>query len=333
MTSNTTQAVVFRETGDSSVLSIEALDLSPPAAGEVQIRVEAIGLNRAEIMFREGAYLEQPVFPARMGYEAAGVVTALGDGVSGFELGQRVSTIPAFSMGVHGVYAHMANVPAHAVSAYPDRLSPREGASIWMQYVTAWGGLIARGGLASGKTVIITAASSSVGLASIQLARAEGATVIATTRGGSKVEALKTAGAHHVIQTDTENLVERVQEITQGQGADIAFDPVAGPIVDELAQAMGARGRIILYGLLDTRPVNVPLFPMLAKGVSLIGYTLFEITQDPEALEAAKAYLYSRLDDGAITPILDKDFAFEDIAKAQDYMASNQQIGKITVSV
>jgi NADPH2:quinone reductase len=246
--------VVFHETGDAHVLKIEDQPVCEPGAGEVRINVAAIGLNRAEIMFRRGQYLEQPQFPSRLGYEASGVVDALGPGVEGLNVGDRVSTIPAFSMVQYGVCGESAIVPAHAVAAYPENLSPAEGTSIWMQYMTAYGALVNYGKLKQGDVVLITAASSSVGLAAIQMVKAANATAIASTRGAGKKQALLDAGADHVIVTDEENLVERVMAITASNGATILFDPVAGPMLTTLAQATARGGTIFVYGALAPAP-------------------------------------------------------------------------------
>ena len=139
--------VRFYETGGPEVLKIEELPLVEPGEGEVRLAVEAIGLNRAEVMFRQGQYLENPELPSRLGYEAAGIIDAVGPGVSGVRIGDRVSTIPSFSIGTYGVYGESAVVPAYAVAQYPDNLSPVEGAAIWMQYLTAFGALIEFGQL------------------------------------------------------------------------------------------------------------------------------------------------------------------------------------------
>ena len=120
--------VRFHQTGPAEVLRIEDLPQQQPKEGEVRLRVEAIGLNRAEIMFRTGTYLETPAFPARLGLEAAGVVDGVGQGVTGMKIGDRVSTVPSFSMSSHGVYGEAAIVPAHAVVRYPHNLTPVEGA-------------------------------------------------------------------------------------------------------------------------------------------------------------------------------------------------------------
>jgi len=323
--------VVFHEIGDADVLKIEDQPLVEPGEGEVRIRVEAIGLNRAEVMFRRGQYLEQPSFPSRLGYEASGVVDALGPGVEGLSIGDRVSTIPAFSMVQYGVYGESAVVPAHAVAAYPENLSPAEGASIWMQYMTAYGAIVDYGQLKAGDIVLIPAASSSVGLASIQIVKAANAMAIATTRGSSKKQALLDAGADHVIVTDEENLPERVMALTGGQGANIVFDPVAGPMLTALAQATARGGTIFVYGALAPQPTPYPLLEALGKGLSIQGYTLFEITGEPARMARAKQFVYQGLASGDLKPVVASTFSLDDIVDAHRYMESNQQIGKIIV--
>ena len=211
--------VRFHEVGSADVLKLEELPLAEPGQGEVRLKVEAIGLNRAEVMFRQGQYLQRPQFPSRIGYEAAGVVDAVGPGVGDVRIGERVSTIPSFSMDQYGVYGESAIVPAYAVARYPDNLTPVEGTAIWMQYLTAFGALVEFGRIQKGDPVLITAASSSVGLAAIQVARAAGALAIATTRGADKKQFLIAAGADQVIVSDEEKLAERVMALTAGNGA------------------------------------------------------------------------------------------------------------------
>ncbi len=327
------KVVRFHNTGGPEVLKVEDLPLTDPGRGEVRLKVEAIGLNRAEIMFREGHYLETPAFPSRLGYEAAGIVDAVGAGCSGIKVGDRVSTIPSFSIGKYGVYGETATVPAYAAAHYPENLSPVEGAAIWMQYLTAFGALIEFGGLHRGDVVLITAASSSVGLAAIQLTKAAGALAIATTRGTDKKQFLFDAGADRVIVTKDEDLAEGVKEITNGKGARLVFDPIGGPFLEKLAEAAAPGATIFEYGALSPEPTPFPLFPSLAKGLSVRGYTLFEIVKNPETLARGKQYIYHGLGSGVLHPIIDRTFPLKAIADAHRYMESNQQRGKIVVTV
>lgn len=325
--------VRFHETGGPEVLQLEELPLAEPAQGEVRIKVEAIGLNRAEIMFRKGQYLETPQFPSRLGYESAGIIDAVGPDITDFKIGDRVSTIPSFPMGQYGVYGESAIVPTYAAAKYPITLSASEGAAIWMQYMTAFGALIEYGRVKQGEAVLITAASSSVGLAAIQIVKAVGGLAIATTRGADKKAFLLEAGADHVIVTDEEDLVERGMALTAGKGVRMVFDPVAGPLLEQLAAVTAPGGIIFEYGALAPHPTPFPLFPALAKGLTVRGYTLFEIVKNPEMLKRGKAYIYKGLESGALKPIIDRTFLLADIVEAHRYMASNQQKGKIVITV
>jgi len=327
------KVVRFHETGGADVLKVEDLPLIEPGEGEVRLKVEAIGLNRAEVMFRRGQYLQNPELPSRLGYEAAGIIDAVGPGIGAIQIGGRVSTIPSFSMGKYGVYGESAIVPDSAVARYPDNLSAIEGAAIWMQYLTTFGALIEFGQLKKDDSVLITAASSSVGLAAIQITKAAGALAIATTRGADKKQFLLDAGADHVIVTDKEDLPESVIAITSGKGASIIFDPVAGPLLEKLADAAASGAIIFEYGALDPAPTIFPLFSTLAKGLTVRGYTLFEIVRDPEKLARGKKYVYDGLQSGALKPIIDRTFPLDAIAEAHQYMESNQQKGKIVVTV
>ncbi len=152
MAAKTARTVRFHETGDASVLKIEDLPLEEPGENEIRIKVEALGLNRAEVAFRYGAYLEQPELPSRLGYEAAGTVDAVGAGVEGFEVGDKVGTIPSFSMNQYGVYGEYATVPVHSVTTSPAGFDARQSASIWMQYLTAWGAMVPLGNLQAAST-------------------------------------------------------------------------------------------------------------------------------------------------------------------------------------
>jgi NADPH:quinone reductase-like Zn-dependent oxidoreductase len=223
--------------------------------------------------------------------------------------------------------------PAAALGEYPANLSPVEGAAIWMQYLTAYGALIAIAHLAKDDFVVIPAASSSVGIAAIEIAKAEGAISIATTRTSHKKADLLSLGANHVIATEEEDLVARVNQITGGKGARVIFDPVAGPTLEKLAEAAAVGGTIFEYGVLSMQPTPYPLFVALGKGLNIRGYTLMEFTSNPEKLAAAKKYIYDRLADGRFRPKVAKTFPFTQAVEAYKYLESNAQIGKVVITV
>ncbi|HEY3595805.1 MAG TPA: zinc-dependent alcohol dehydrogenase family protein, partial [Polyangiaceae bacterium] len=302
-----------------------------PAAGEVRLSVQAIGLNRAEALFRRGQYTQKPEFPSRIGYDAVGVVDAVGPEVDGVRVGARVATVPAFLMSRHGVYSESAVVPAHAIVPWPEGLEAEQAAGLWTAWLTVWGGLVKEGELRSGQWVLLTAAASSVGLAAIQTARAEGAKTIATTRKAAKREALLRAGADHVIVTETEDVVARVLEITWGHGADILFDAIAGPGLETLTQAMAMRGRVILYGYLGGLSTPLPLVPMLRKALTVRAHSIFHTTGDVKIMAEATGYVVAGVRRGAFRPPIDRVFSLEDIVEAHRYLEGSEQVGKIVV--
>ena len=333
--------VRFHDLGDPEVLQIEDEPSVTPGPGEVRLNVQAIGLNRADILFRQGMYLEEPLLPSRLGYEAAGVIEAVGNGVTEHKVGDRVSTIPAFSVRHYGVYGDSAIVPADAVSSYPPNLLPIEAAAIWMQYLTGYFALFELGRLQSGQHVLITAATSSTGYAAIQMANATGAISIATTRKKGKKQNLLNAGAHHVVVTEEENLVDRVMQITGGKGAEVIYDPIAGPGLMSLGEAVALRGTIVVYGVLMPEPTHFPVYSAFIRSFDFHVYKIFDFAGNPalhlprnkEAFNRGKSYVYDSLAMGKFKPIMDRTFPLKDIVEAHRYMESNQQNGKIVVTV
>src|ERR1700744_3482574 len=223
------RVIQFSKAGAPDVLQFLDVTAREPLANEVRIKVKAIGVNRAESMWRVDDYIEPVTFPAVLGYEAAGIVDAVGPGVKNVKVGDDVNVIPSFSMNQYGTYGEVVIVPEHAVVAHPKSLSYAEGASIWMMFVTAYSALIEDAKVKAGDFVIIPAASSSVGLAAIQIVNYAGATPIALTRTSEKKQRLHEAGAQHVIATHEQDLLAEVMRITHGNGARVAFEPVGGP--------------------------------------------------------------------------------------------------------
>jgi NADPH:quinone reductase-like Zn-dependent oxidoreductase len=325
--------VRFHQYGDPSVLKIEDLDVPPPPADEVQIEVKSIGLNRAEVMFRAHAYLQEAQFPSRLGYEAAGIVKTVGASVTGFKKGDVVSLIPPTDIARWGTYGELANVPARNLVKHPENISFEVAAASWMQYVTTWGALIEQAKLSTGDFVIVTAASSSVGIAAFQIAKAMGATIIATTRSRAKRQALIEHGADHVVVTDEEDLVARVMELTSGVGGRVVFDPVGGSSFIPLTESMARGGILLEYGALSTEPTPFPQFTVLGKSLTLKGYLNGEITNNEAALERAKAFITKGLSSGQLKPVIARTFRLEQIQEATRFLESNAQIGKVVVNV
>ena len=327
------RGVRFHQTGGPDVLKIEQVDVPAPGAGEVRIRVKALGLNRAEAMFRAGAYLEDPVFPAQLGYEAAGTIDAVGPDVTAFQVDDTVSVVPAFHFADYGMYGDLVLAPARATAKHPETLDWASAAATWMQYLTAWGGLIDIAKLAANDFVLIPAASSSVGLAAIQIANQVGATPVALTRTSTKKAELTEAGAAHVIATDEQDLVQEVMRLTDGKGARVVFDPVGGPTFAKLTKATAVGGIILLYGALSEEATPLPLFDVLGRRQTIRGYVLFEFTSDDAKLAQGRDFVLAGLASGALRPKIAKTFSFDQIVEAHRYLESNTQIGKVVVLV
>jgi NADPH:quinone reductase-like Zn-dependent oxidoreductase len=325
------KAIRFNQLGGPEVLHFEDLPKRQPGPGEVLLKVEAVGLNRAESLYFHGHYMEKVNVPSGLGYEALGKVAAVGPQVDPTLVGKRFGTIPGFSMNKFPVLAEEAVVPASVLAAVPDSFSAIEGAAVWMQYCTAYGALVTFGKVATGDSVIITAASSSVGLAAIQIVKAQGGISIATTRTSAKKDQLLTLGADHVIVTEEDDLVARVKAITGGKGARIVFDPVGGDYINTLAQATANGGVIFLYGGLSGKPTPFP-FAAFGRTIGMFGYTFGELRGTPE-WETMKKYIYDRLADGSFKPKIARTFPFDQTVEAYRYLESNQQIGKVVITL
>ncbi|MFH0522445.1 zinc-dependent alcohol dehydrogenase family protein [Streptomyces sp. M41] len=324
------RAVLFHELGGPDVLKLEEVPIAAPGAGEVQVRVHAIGLNRAEALFRSGGYYYQPTLPgSRLGFEAAGTIEAVGRGVESFAPGDAVSILSDQEMSRHGVYADHVNVPAHALVRRLAMMDAVAGAAVWTAYLTAYGALVEVGRLRSGDRVLITAASSSVGLAAIQIANHLGAVPIAVTRNPTKSKRLRMAGAAHVITTEEDDFLSQVHAVTDGQGAAIVFDAVAGPALAQTATAVAAGGSLIVYGWLDARPAPLPLnWPL-----NIHGFAVDFVTGVPARMARAQAFVEAGLRAGTLTPVIDSTFDLTDIVQAHRHLESNQQVGKTVVTV
>ena len=327
-----TRVIRVHELGGPEVLQVEEMDIGDPGPGEVRIRVSAVGLNRSEAMYRAGRYPIQPQLPSLIGYEGVGTIEAVGAGVESYQEGDRVCVLPMIHQGQYGIWGERAIVPARILLPAPPFLSDAEAASIWMQYMTAFA-LVEVANVGLDDAVIVRAASSSVGLAAIQLTNWAGGVSIAATRTNEKADALRAEGAAHVIATDEEDLVARTMEITGGRGAYVAFDPVGGPYVETLANALRERGILFVYGGLSETATPYPHWPMAFKGCSMRGWVASEIWNHPHRFERARATILAGLAGGQLKPVIAREFkGLEALREANEYLESNQQVGKVVVT-
>ncbi len=325
--------VRFHRHGGPEVLTIEDIDVPPPGPGEIRIRTKALGLNRAEALFRSGSYIEQARFPSGIGLEAAGLIDRVGAGVEGFSPGDAVSLVPPRSMVSWPMHGEIVIAPAELAVKHPPMLGWDAAAASWMQYLTAYGALIDLARIKHGEYVVITAASSSVGLAAIQVANRLAAIPIAVTRTARKAAALREAGAAHVVASSEEDIEARLNDIAGDGGIRVVFDAVGGPAFMPLTAAMTRGGILINYGGQSSEATPFPFFNVLSKGLTLRGYLVHEVTGDPARLAAAKTFVLEGLSDGSLKPIIARTFPFHEIAEAHRYLESNEQFGKVVVTL
>ncbi|MGW2745751.1 zinc-dependent alcohol dehydrogenase family protein [Streptomyces sp. NPDC001450] len=325
------RTVLFHELGGPDVLTVEEVELPDPGPGEVLVKVEALGLNRAEALFRAGTYYYRPTLPAsRNGYEAAGEVEAVGEGVTAFAPGDPVLSAANFELSAHGVYGDRVVLPESALFPRPAGVDAVTGAAAWVTYTTAYGALVERAGLVPGHQVLITGASSGVGTAAIQVVRRAGAVPIVTTRTEAKRRQLLDLGAEHVIVSAGEDVVKEARRLTGGRGADIVLDAIGGAGFAELGGAVVQDGTLVSYGWLDERPILLPRqWPLTVHG-----YANSALTGTAEGRHRAAHYLASGLADGTLRPVVGE--VFDGLGRMRDahrLMESNRHTGKIVVRV
>ncbi|MDP3175445.1 MAG: zinc-dependent alcohol dehydrogenase family protein [Phenylobacterium sp.] len=325
------RVVRFHETGGPEVLRVETLDAGEPGPGEALVRIEAIGLNRAEAARRGGHYIVKPPLPARLGAEATGVIVKLGPDSGDWAVGDAICTTPNGGLVQPGVYASEVVLPLAGMLRRPEGLAPEQAASVWVAFFTAWGGMVETGGLAKGEFVIIPAASSGVGLAAVQIASDLGAIPIAATRRSDKAQALRDAGAAHVVATEEQDLKAEVARITDGKGVRLIFDPVAGPFAETLFECLTDDGVLMIYGGMANLPATFPRQLAIRRNLTMRGYNFFTMLNDPARRAAAYDYIWARLKDGRFRMPVAKVFALEDVVEAHRYLESNQHVGKVVM--
>ncbi|MEL6402380.1 MAG: zinc-dependent alcohol dehydrogenase family protein [Cyanobacteria bacterium J06626_4] len=331
--------VRIHQFGGVEGLNVDEVDVGAPAPGEVTIAVEAIGINRADLLLRQDLYIESPELPSRISYDAAGRVTAVGEGVTGFSVGDKVMTIPAFLQSEYGVCGEDVNVPTEALWPWPDTLSAEEAACVGVQYTTVYIGLDEVGGAKRGDRVLLPAATGGVGLAAVEVAHELGLEIIATTRTAAKADLIREYGAQHVVITNDEDLETRVCEITGGEGVKTIFDPIAGKSVETSIACLARDGNLVLYGAIDLENPTLPILEIIRKNATISAYTVFAYVgsrglgyeQRQDLVQRAQDFLVPRLADGRLKPKVSKVFDLEDVAEAHTYLDEQNMAGKVVL--
>jgi len=302
-----------------------ALTVEPPAApgpGEVRLCVQAFALNWGDMdLMLDNYSFSFPRFPARVGIEAAGVIDAVGPGVTDRRIGDRVGTLPYFYAN-RGVSGDQAIVDARYLAPTPDGVDKVTAASIWMQYLTAYYPLCEITPVGPGSHVLITAGTSTAGAAAIAIARMRGATIITTTRDAANAAYLQGLGADHVLVTGQEPLVDQMRALTGGKGVDLAFDPVGAGLIGDYAAALAKGARIYFYGTLDTQAPTLPLMNMFQANAVFHPYSVFNYVEDDDARARGIAFVTGAIADGRLLPHVDRVFPMEGYRDAFDYLRS-----------
>jgi NADPH2:quinone reductase len=323
------RAWVVKELGDpSEVLHLEELAKPQPDSGEVLIQVEAVALNFFDILLCQGKYQEKPSLPFTPGAEISGTITSVGEGVS-LKVGQRVLATPPLPS---GGLAEWVSVPEDYVYPIPDSLSWNEAASMFITYQTAYYALHRCANIQPGEVLLVHAGSGGVGSAAIQLGCAAGARVFATAGGTEKVKICKNLGAEVAIDYLTEDFADIVKKVTGGRGANVIFDPVGGDTFDRSRKCIAFEGRLLVIGFAGGRIANAPTNHALVKNYSVVGvhWGLFRRLM-PERVVEAHNHLMALYEQGAIRPVVYREFPFEELPKALNLLANRKTWGKLIV--
>ena len=338
-----TNAWSFDRMGGPEVLELAACDLKEPAPGEVLVKLRAIGLNRSDLLYMAGRYLTRPEGRCFLGQEGVGEVVAYGGGqaspsaVAGFEprVGERVALLAGrVDYKNMGTYRGLGVYPSNALLPVPEAFSDAEGAAFWVGALTMVGASLVVGlgpGQGKGKNVVVTAASSAMGVSALQIARARGARAIAVTTSPSKAGPLRLLADEVVVATKPEEIAPGIRKVTADKGFDIAFDPVGHANVAPLFEAAGVEAHILHYGMMAGADSLMNLVALMRKDIDIHGYTIYRNLRHPEKLKAVADDAMDLGRRGLLRPIVSKEFAFTEAKEALVAMASNQHIGKLVV--
>ncbi len=326
----TMTAIEISEPGGPDMLKPTRRDTPKPGSGEILIRVAAAGINRPDLLQRQGNYPPPPGASDIPGLEVAGYVAALGDDVTGWRVDDAVCALLA-----GGGYAEFALAPAEQCLPVPDGLSMIEAAALPETIFTCWTNLIDGGHLKSGETVLIHGGSSGIGTTGIQLAKALGAMVFVTAGSPEKCAACLTLGATLAIDYKAEDFVKAVKAATGGRGVDVVLDMVGGDYVRRNIDAMAPGGRHVSIAVLGGPEATIPIFKIMQKRLILTGSTLrARPAREKGAIAAVlRATVWPMIAAGAIKPLIHATFPLDRAADAHRALEAGDHIGKLVLTV
>jgi NADPH2:quinone reductase len=321
------KAILAREFGGPDVLQLAEVPAPTPAAGQVLVRVHAAGVNPFDTYMRTGAYAIKPALPYTPGSDGAGVVEAVGSGVTGISVGARVFFGGTAVHKAYGAYAEKVLCEAPQLHALPERLTFSQGAGVGVPYVTAWRALHDRARLQPGETLFIHGASGGVGLAATQIARALGAAVIGTASTPEGLEAVRQQGAQHVLNHKEAGYLDALKELTGGRGPDVILENLANVNLDNDLSVLAFGGRVTVVG--NRGRVEIDPRKIMSKDAVVTGMALWNTT----AADWVRAYaaIEAGLEAGFLTPLVSTELPLAEAARAHELILSPGARGKIVL--
>jgi len=322
------KAWMCREFGDLSVLKFEDVPSPKAGPGQVKLAMRACGVNFADSLLTAGTYQVQPEPPFSPGFEIAGDVIAVGEGVSGFKPGDRV-----MGMVAAGGYAEEVVADAAQLTPIPDEMDYVSAASFAVTYGTSYLAIAHRARLQAGEVLLVHGAAGGVGLTAVEIGKKLGATIIATAGGSEKLKITHQAGADHLIDYRTEDIRERVKALTDGQGADVIYDPIGGDVFDASLRCVNFEGRILVIGFAGGRIQQIPSNHVMVKNVDIIGVNRGPYEEKrPKVTTQAYATLMKWLAEGQIRPFVSKTYPLEEAVSAITSVTDRSSTGKLVVT-
>lgn len=315
--------------GGPEVLVPVARPVPKPAAGEVLVRVAAAGVNRPEVLQRQGKYPPPPGAPSILGMEIAGTVVALGEGVDDALLGKQVCALIA-----GGAYAEYAAAPAGQCLAVPEALTLVEAAALPETLFTVWSNLFDRGWAQPGETVLVHGGTSGIGTMAIALAKAFGLKILVTAGSDEKCDAARALGADLAINYKAQDFVEEVKAFTAGKGVEVVLDMVGGDYVPRNLQCLAEDGRHVSIAVQGGANATIPIWDVMRRRLTLTGSTLRPRSVEFKSLLAdeLRRHVWPLVAEGKIRPVIDRAFPFTEAAEAHRRMEAGAHVGKIVLT-
>jgi NADPH2:quinone reductase len=322
------KAIVVHQFGGPEVLSLQELPDPVAGPGQVLIESKAAGVNPVDAYIRAGQYARLPALPYIPGWDGAGVVRAVGAGVTDFQAGDRVYFSGTTAGRSAGAYATLVTCAAHQVHALPERLSFAQGAAIGVPYATAHRALFGRAQARAGDLVMIHGASGSVGLAALQLARAHGCTVIGTAGSDAGLALIKSQGANHAVRHGTPDTVKEIQATAGGRGVDVIIEMLANVNLDTDLGLLAVSGRVVVVG--NRGRVEIDARQTMAKESAILGMTLWYLSD--QQLSELQDQMRAGFASGALTPVVGSELTMKDAAAAHEKVFGGGTTGKIVLT-